>query len=213
MTTTDLIDRLVYDLKPVPRGAVPRRLAIGIGAGVAVSAVAMLLWLGPRPDLAAAAQTAPFWVKFFYTLLAGIAGFWAVERLGRPAVAARGAAIAGLVILLAIALLAAVQLAVTARDLWPSLIFGGSATVCPWRIIALALPAYLGSLWAMRGLAPTRLTLAGLASGLVAGGVGAFVYSFACIESAAPFVAIWYSLGILVSGLVGALLGRIVLRW
>ena len=213
MTTTDLIDRLVYDLKPVARGAVLRRLAIGIGGGIAVSAVAMLFWLGPRPDLAAAAQTAPFWMKFFYTLLGATAGFWAVERLGRPGAAARGPALAGLAVLLVITLLAVVQISGAAKDAWPSLVFGGSATVCPWRIVILALPAYLGTLWAMRGLAPTRLTLAGFASGLVAGGFGALVYSFACTESAAPFVAIWYTMGILVTGLVGALLGRMLLRW
>jgi hypothetical protein len=213
MTTADLIDRLARDLVPVRRNAVPRRLAIGIGAGVAISAIVMLLWLGPRPDLGAAVGTAPFWMKFAYTLAASIAAFAAGERLVRPAADARGATIAGLAIVAAIATVAILQLAGAAPASWPALVLGGSASLCPWRIVVLALPVLVGAFWAMRGLAPTRLRLAGLSAGLVAGACGAFVYAFFCTETAAPFVAIWYTMGILATGLVGMLLGRPLLRW
>jgi hypothetical protein len=65
----------------------------------------------------------------------------------------------------------------------------------------------------MRGLAPTRLQLAGAAAGLAAGAAGAWVYAFYCTESAAAFVAVWYSLGIAAVTLAGAVAGRFVLRW
>jgi hypothetical protein len=43
--------------------------------------------------------------------------------------------------------------------------------------------------------------------------VGALGYSVACTEESIAFVATWYSLGILLTGLAGAALGPRVLRW
>jgi len=67
--------------------------------------------------------------------------------------------------------------------------------------------------WAMRGLAPTRPPLAGTAAGLLAGTVGALVYCLHCPEMGAPFIASWYLLGMLMPALLGAFLGRFLLRW
>ncbi|MBN9011258.1 MAG: DUF1109 domain-containing protein [Rhizobiales bacterium] len=213
MVRADLIDRLVADLAPTPRHAAVRRLAIGIGAGLVVSAILMLLWLGPRPDMMPAMATMAFWAKFAFTLLLGLAGIAAASRLARPTGRA-GAPLAMTAIVLAvIAVLALVQFMMAPAPEHPALLLGISALVCPWYIMALSLPLLVGALWAMRGLAPTRLTLAGAVAGLAAGGLGAFVYSFHCIESAMPFVAIWYSLGIAGATMAGALLGRLMLRW
>jgi hypothetical protein len=57
------------------------------------------------------------------------------------------------------------------------------------------------------------LRLAGAVSGLAAGGAGSFVYAVHCTESAAPFVALWYTLGVLAAGFAGFLLGPRVLHW
>ena len=38
-------------------------------------------------------------------------------------------------------------------------------------------------------------------------------YALACTEASPAFVAVWYTLGIIVTGAVGALLGPRVLRW
>src|SRR5436305_1310905 len=54
-TTPELVEALAANLRPVRRGQVERRLAVGVGLGVAVSAVVMLAKLGMRPDLAGAA--------------------------------------------------------------------------------------------------------------------------------------------------------------
>ena len=50
-------------------------------------------------------------------------------------------------------------------------------------------------------------------AGLLAGAFGAWIYAFHCDESAAPFVIIWYTLGIAAIGALGGLLGRTLLRW
>lgn len=209
----DLIDRLVADLAPVPSHAAARRLAAGIGVGLALSAILMLLWLGPRPDMMPAMATAAFWIKFAFTLLLGLAGVAAASRMARPAGAASAPVLVTGAVLAVIVVLAFAQfIAAPAAD-HRALLLGGSALVCPWYILALSLPVLAGAFWAMRGLAPTRLALAGAMAGLAAGGIGAFVYSFHCTESATPFVAIWYTLGILGATLLGGLLGRFALRW
>jgi hypothetical protein len=94
-----------------------------------------------------------------------------------------------------------------------AMLMGGSWRVCARNIVLLSLPIFAGLFWSLRALAPTRLTLAGGAAGVLAGAAGTFIYAFHCTESAAPFVAIWYTLGIAAVGLFGALLGRLALRW
>ncbi|HEY0034360.1 MAG TPA: NrsF family protein, partial [Devosia sp.] len=66
---------------------------------------------------------------------------------------------------------------------------------------------------ALRRMAPTRPALAGFAAGIMAGGTGAWVYSFACAENGIMFVALWYTLGILLVAGLGAALGRVFLKW
>jgi hypothetical protein len=213
MSTDDLIASLSKDLAPAQRRMGFNRLALGLGAGVLVAAVIMPIWLGVRPDLAAAAGSAPFWIKFAYTLAVGASMFWLLERLGRPGARTAAQTLTTLAPPSALLVLAGSQLMLSEASQRHHLMMGASSDVCPWRIVALALPILAGALWALRGLAPTRLTLTGAVAGLCAGGAGAFVYAFHCDESAMPFVALWYSCGILVSGAIGAVLGRRLLRW
>ncbi len=213
MSGDALIDRLVADLKPVRRGSVAVRFALGLGLGIAVAAILMLFWLGVRPDFATAVAAFSYWMKFAFTLAVGVLGFLAVDRLARPGGRAPKPAIALLLVFAVMALLAVIETIGAAPADRGRLLLGASANACPWLIIALSAPLFVGALWAMRGLAPTRLTLAGAAAGLMAGGFGAWVYAFHCDENAAAFVAVWYSLGIGVVTLFGALTGRFLLRW
>jgi hypothetical protein len=213
MATPDLIDRLVADLTPVPRGAVVRRIALGIGAGVIVSAIGMLLTLGPRPQMGEAMATGAFWMKFAYTALLAAIGAVAVVAIARPAGAVRNTAVAAIVVLLVAGVLAIMQMMGAPQSEHQAMLYGATANSCPWNIVILSLPIFAGAFWALRGLAPTRLTIAGGVAGLAAGAFGALVYSFHCNESAMPFIALWYTAGVLISGVLGAALGRWLLRW
>jgi hypothetical protein len=113
---------------------------------------------------------------------------------------------------LVIVAVAAAQLLAPGADM-PDLVMGHSARVCPFLVVMVSLPMLIAAFWALRQLAPTRLTLAGALAGLFAGGAGAFVYAFHCPETAAPFVALWYSAGILLTAGLGALAGPRLLRW
>jgi hypothetical protein len=142
-TTDDLIAGLSADLSKVAPGAVARRVALGLGLGGLGSAILMLAWLGPRPDLAQAVMTPMFWMKFGYAALTGLILAGVLVRLAKPAA----------------------------------------------RIGALAMAAG----------APFALV--------------AMIYSVACNETSAPFLAIWYTLGMVLVAALGAAAGSRLLRW
>jgi len=212
MQTDDLIARLSDGIDPVASGTVARFLFRGLAAGILVSVVLMMTTLGLRPDLAQAIQGGTFWMKFCYTLTIAVLGMWAVERSGRPGCDPVRPSLFLVLPVLAILVIAAVQLLRSGANMH-ALIMGSSARVCAVLIFALSIPLLSGIFWALRSLAPTRLLQAGAAAGLLSGSTAATIYALHCPETAAPFVALWYSAGILLSTLVGALLGRWALRW
>jgi hypothetical protein len=55
--------------------------------------------------------------------------------------------------------------------------------------------------------------LAGAVGGLLAGGLGAMLYASHCTDDSPLFVALWYVVAIALVAVVGALAGRLVLRW
>jgi hypothetical protein len=211
--TDELIENLSGDLAPVAQATLARRLAAGLLMGMAVSFLVMWLWLGIRPDLVQAMATMGYWMKFAYTLAFTVLAFLLVERLMRPGVSARRQIWLSLVPFALLAILAAMRLGLTPDSARMALVLGHSHLVCPWNIVALSVPVFIAVFWSVRAFAPTRLVLAGAAAGLLAGAAGAFVYAFHCDESAMPFVAIWYTLGIVGVGALGGAVGGWVLRW
>ncbi|WP_407071727.1 DUF1109 domain-containing protein [Rhizobium sp. LCM 4573] len=208
-----MIEALVRDLRPTPRRAFERRFALGVLPALAVSLVLMLAILGLRVDMAQAVMLPAFWIKSAYNALLALAAFITAHHLARPdGSQGRFFRIAALIVA-AMAVVATMQLLSSPREAYPILIFGSSALHCPFLILAFALPMLAANLWVLRGAAPTDLKLAGFIAGIASGAAGAWVYSWFCTENGMPFVLIWYSLGILVTGLIGALVGPRLLRW
>jgi hypothetical protein len=212
MQTDELIAQLSTRLEPVKTGAVTRLLLGAALLGLIGSAAVMLLTLGLRHDFSAAMSSTGMWTKLAYTFAIAAFGFWLVERAGRPGADMTRPTLLLALPVLAIALLAILQMSAPGADM-PRLVLGHSSRVCAFLVILTALPTLAATFWALRRLAPTRLTLAGAGAGLFAGAAGAFVYSFHCTEGSAPFIALWYSLGIALTTAIGALLGRTALRW
>jgi len=211
--TDSLVRTLAADLAPVSPWYVARKLTVGVGVGVVLSAVLMLLVLGLRPDITHMMGTGIFWLKQAYTLVFTILAGLTAERLARPAANARQRILWLLIPLLLVFGMAAVQLSDVAAGARMPIVMGGSASVCPWRIFFFAIPPLAGLIWAMRDLAPVRLREAGAAVGLAAGGAGAFIYALHCSEDAVPFIAVWYTLGMALSALLGWIIGPLLLRW
>lgn len=210
---SELARKLSDGLAPMPPSFVPRRLLTGLGAGASVSIVLVLGLLGLRPDLLPAMVTAMFWAKLVYPLSLALVAGLAAERLARPAADARNRLVWLAAPFAAVALVAVVQFATAAPGSRDAIVMGGSARVCPFLVLASSIPPLLGLVWAMRGLAPTRLRETGAVIGLAAGGIGGFAYAWHCTEWGAPFLALWYTAGILASAILGALLGPLLLRW
>lgn len=211
MKTESLIDLLARGAGPAPRHATARRLLPAAGFGLLVSAVLALAVIGPIP--AALYATPVPWMKLGYAAALATAAGWLTACLARPAMPATRPRHALLAVVGLMALLGVAALATTPAGERLAALLGHSWLACPWNVLALSLPALAAALWALRGLAPTRPRAAGGAAGLLAGAVGAAGYSLSCPEASAGFVAAWYTLGIALTGGLGALLGPRLLRW
>ena len=210
---SDLARRLASDLAPVSPGLVPRRLLTGLGGGLLVSIALVLAILGPRPDMMPAMHTGMFWLKLFYPLCLAIIAVLAAERLARPAASAWTRLVWLPLPFALVVILALIVFAVAQPSARAAMLMGHSADICPFLVFASAVPPLAGLIWAMRSLAPTRLSETGFVIGLAAGGAGAFAYAWSCNETGAPFLATWYTLGIAAAALAGWLLGPRLLRW
>lgn len=213
MKTDDLVKLLAAGVTPVPAHAVERRFALALAWGLPGAFVLMVLTLGIRADLAQAASALMFWVKPVFAASLALAGLFATERLARPGMGlglAPAALVAPVGVLWLLAALVLVNAEPAARA---ALILGNTWKSCPFNIALISLPLFAANLWALKGLAPTRLALTGASAGLLAGALSALVYTLHCPESSAPFLGVWYVLGMAIPTLAGALLGPRLLRW
>lgn len=213
MRTDQLVELLAADAPRVPRRAVSRRLMLALAVALPVSFAWMLVAYGVRRDLIEAMFWPMFWVRLLFGAAIALAGFVVVQRLARPGVRVRGAwlgLVAPVLLIWALALL--VLFAAPAGER-AALVMGRTWRSCTIDIAVMSLPMFVGVLWALRGLAPTRPAWAGAAAGAMAGGAGAWVYAFHCPELAAPYIAIWYVAGIALPVVAGALVGPRLLRW
>ena len=213
MKTEDLVSLLSTGAEAVDLRLPWRRwlLALAGGASIAFLLTAGLLKL--NPVLWHETSKPMFWVRESYCAVLGVLGFVTVVRLARPGLRLGLVPMGIPVAVIAMWVLAVVTLAAASPQDRAQLILGDTAGVCPFLIALLAAPLLIALLWVMRSLAPTRLRWAGAASGFAAGAIGAFIYTLHCPELAAPFLGIWYLLGMLIPTAIGAWLGPRLLRW
>jgi hypothetical protein len=213
MNTEQLIQSLSAKVQPVPRRALRHRIGFGMAGGAIITLALVVSVLGIRPDLHQAMLGFSFWMKWIYTASLGIGSVLAVARLARPnPTSLRGLWLLAIPVLL-LAGVGIVELASTPSGYWLTMWLGQSWMVCPWIVLTLAMPIFIGLLWSFRRLAPTQLRAAGAAAGLAAGAWAATIYCVHCPETSAIFVLTWYSLGILLAAGVGALVGPRLMRW
>jgi hypothetical protein len=213
MKTHELISVLAASLRPTARHAADRRLTWAVMMGVAVATVALLATGGMRTDMPAMLDTPAFWLKAAFPAAVSLAAWHLTGRLGRPGARTRLGWILLAIPLAAVWGAAAYVIASAPAEVRTQLILGRSWRVCTFNILALSIPTFIATFWAMRGLAPTRLRLAGTGAGLFAGAQAVLVYTLYCAEMATPFWATWYVLGMMLPALAGALLGPRWLRW
>ena len=213
MRTNDLVLMLATSAAAVEPNVAARRYATAMTLGAAGAMLLMVMLLGVRTDLAQAISLPKFWIKFGFVACMAAASLLLALRLSRPGRQLNQAPNLLAAPVLAIWILAAVALVNATPLQRVSLFLGDTWAVCPFLIAMLSAPVFGSTIWAMRGLAPTRLRLAGASAGLLAGTTGALVYCIHCPEMAAPFLGFWYLLGMLIPTAAGALSGPRLLRW
>lgn len=212
MRTDDLVHALVTD-RAVAQAPLGRQVALAIAIGFATSAVLFWVALGPRVDIAAAAVTVRFDLKIVQALLLATTAVALVLRLAQPGAGAgmQKAMLSAAPILLVIAV--AAELLIVPASQWQAKLVGSNSLICLTAIPLLSLPLLGVLLLALRHSAPTSRAAAGAVAGLVAGGLAAALYATHCTDDSPLFVAFWYSIAIGAVTLLGAVLGRRLLRW
>ncbi|WP_341960533.1 DUF1109 domain-containing protein [Pseudomonas sp. RC10] len=213
MKTDDLISMLAGGVAPVDRGQLAKRFGLAVVLAALGSLLMVLVKFGARPDLMEAAQTPLFWGKIAFPACLGAGSLWMVLRLARPGLSAgsgRWVVGAGVLLVWLAGVIALMQAPADARV---AMIFGKTWKVCAINIVLLSIPGFISIFWALRGMAPTRLRLAGASGGLLAGSLATIAYCLHCPEMEIPFWGVWYLMGLVASTVIGALVGPRVLRW
>ncbi|MBI1328547.1 MAG: DUF1109 family protein [Alphaproteobacteria bacterium] len=212
MNTNDLINSLAAD--QTPPGPPPGRMLMIAAIGALVAAAALFFaMVGPRDDIMTAMRTVRFDFKFVYTLTLAFSALAVAVRLAEPQPLKPGET---LLLWLAPGLLMAAviaELIAVPADLWMPRAIGNNSMICMRYIPMLSVVPVALVLWALRSGAPTNPWRAGAVAGLVGGGIGAAFYAAHCNDDSPLFVLVWYTIGIGVMALLGALAGSRFLRW
>jgi hypothetical protein len=213
MKTRDLVNRLANGVSPVEHNAVSKLLNRALLRGLAASAALFVALYGVRSDMPELIFTAMFWVRVAFPLAIIAAAMKLAERLGRPGARLGLAWFTAILPIAAIMVSAGVILLATPPGYRLELMLGTTWRTTTASIVLLSLPPLVPIMHAMKQLAPTRLALAGVGAGLLAGAQGLLVYSLYCSEMAIPFWGVWYVLAIVIMALAGAAAAPHCLRW
>jgi hypothetical protein len=212
MKTSDLIAALAADAAS-PAPPLGRRIALAVGVGALVSFALFMTAVGLRPDIAAAAHTVRFDLKFVDTLALLLPSALLCLRLSRPD-ASPGALAAWLAApLLLLAGAVATELVIVPPSLWMTRLVGTNWLHCLTEIPWLSIAPLAALIVALRAGAPRHPALTGALAGAASAGIAATVYAMRCTDDSPLFVATWYPLATLIVVAAGALAGRQFLRW
>jgi hypothetical protein len=213
MKTADFVALLAKETPAVDRKLRQRNIVLALVAALIVVFLVMISVTTINPQLLSIAFTVWFWVRFAFIASVAAIGWWAFARLGKPGVADRVAIWPLALPFVAIGVLGAwLLIQAPASERW-AMILGTTWQVCSKNIALLSIPVFIVSIWIARQFAPTRLRLTGAALGFLSGALGALIYSLHCPELSPSFLSVWYTLGIVIPAVVGALLGRRLLSW
>jgi hypothetical protein len=212
MDTSELIRKLAADTW---RPATPVSTAWwwAVGIAIALAAAVFFAMLGPRPDIATAAETYRFLFKFLVTITLAASAFGCARALSRPGESWRKAipylAIAPVLIVMAVV----VELFTLPSDTWSATMVGTNSIVCLTYISLIGLGPLAIFLRTMHYSAPTRPALAGAVAGLLAGGIAATFYAAQCTNDSPLFVATWYTIAMALLAILGAVGANRFARW
>ena len=184
-----------------------------VGLAIALAAAVFFALLGPRPDIAAAAETPRFLFKFVVTITLAVSAFGLARALSRPGETWRKAKpyLAAAPALMAMAVV--VEIVVLPPDTWSAKLVGTNSIICLTYIPLIGIGPLAILLLALCHGAPTRPAFAGAVAGLAAGGIAATFYAAQCTDDSPLFVVSWYTIAIAWLALIGAATADRFARW
>ncbi len=213
MKTENLIEMLARQDTRVDHRRLMLHWLGALGVGLLLSIAVFVYLFRINPDLRMLMENIWFWTRFAFIASVMILGGWMFAKLGKPGTAHRVPMWLAAAPFALFGLLGLVLLFTAAPEERRPMLLGISWNVCSRNITLLSIPIFFASVWVARQFAPVRLRFTGAMLGLFSGGAAALMYSMYCPEIAPTFVAIWYSLGMLIPAAVGAVLGRKLLAW
>lgn len=211
MKTEQLINAIVND--NATRVSFRRSFLYAAALGVAADAMIFFAAIGPRPDIADAAETSRFLFKFVVTLSLAVPATMLVYRMAAPAMWTRcrlGTLSVSLCLLIAAAL---IELNLVPSSLWTVRMIGSNSINCMTLIPLLALAPLTCFIVLLRHGAPRNPGLAGAIAGLAASAIAATFYALNCFDDSPLFVITWYPLATAFIVTTGYLCGRRFLVW
>ncbi len=211
MKTEELIAALAQDRQATPPPA--RLFARILPFAVLAAALLLMVTAGPRADLAQVLSAPRFLFKFLVTLCLAIPALALLPRVATPLPKTggwmRALWLAPLVLLVGVVM----ELATLPDASWLPSAVGHNALWCLAMVPMLAAVPLAASLYCLRQAAPADPARAGAVAGLASGALAATVYALHCTDDSPLFVALWYTLGVLVVSALGAWLATRVARW
>lgn len=206
------IDALVADLKPVRR-LNPRDGVVWVAAATIAVVLFVAVTLGLRPDVMAMRPNEMVMLRSGALLLLGVAALHAAVVSARPAIGRRPEGWRWALAAAALFPVASLALMVRGERIPDAVLYAPSA---PWCLgVSLVSAVAIGGVlvrWLRKG-AVTNPRRSGLLTGLAAGAFGLFAYNLHCSSTGVHYIAIWYSLTILLAALAGRLIVPPLLRW
>lgn len=211
MKTSALITLLASDLLPSGLPAVTWLTTVGGALTLSVSMV-VSGW-GLHADLPGLLHNASFQFKSLWVFALALCSGGLMWRLARPG-RRHGYGMHGMgLALLAMALMGANTLWQAELPARWDLLMGQSWWSCPLSIALISLPWLAVWMLYLRQMAPTHPTLSGASAGFLSGALATGLYSLHCSETSYAFFGVWYAAGMVLSSLIGAILGPRLLRW
>ncbi|RWA71690.1 NrsF family protein [Mesorhizobium sp.] len=212
MRTEDLIKALDADARSK---GMPLASAwwVAFGAAAVVAASAFFMTIGPRPDIMPAMHTMRFLSKFVFTLALAASAFALIRVLSTPGASAARASAWMVVAPLLVGVAVVLELFAVPSAEWGTRLVGSNWYICLTFIPLIGIGPLAVFLAALRHGAPTRPVLAGAVAGLLAGGLAATFYAAHCFDDSPLFVATWYTIAVAILAMLGAIGGRLFVRW
>jgi hypothetical protein len=210
--TSELIAALAADPIPEPI-RLGRRIPAALVIGFVTSAAVFFFMHGPRPDIAAAAETVRFWLKFVDSFAFALPSLLLTLQLARPDTKPGALALWLIAPFVLLAAGVVVELIIMPQSAWMPRLIGANAMHCTTTIPMLAAPILVALIVALRAGAPLHPSLTGALAGAASAGAAALIYAPTCPDDSPLFVATWYPLATLICMGVGALAGRRFLTW